>query len=338
VIYVGIAMPSPSELLRDINAGVFKPAYYFYGPEDYRIIEATKYLARQFLPDRQLQTNYRKLSGRKNPAREVMAELANLPMLGERQVFSISDFQSYQPADVERILGMLRPPDSTRVVVFSSPSPRTPKKTSKFFKAVQAAGIVMVEFPRLTAKEVRAQIQTRLQKAGLQIEPEALRVLVDLVAGNLGAVAAETDKLANYRGKGGTVTVDDVTAVAAGYETINIFTLADQIVTEQPHRVLRSLEQLIAEGNSPVTICTLLSTHFLRLYLVRHRKPVPGNMAWLESRLRPQANRFDSARLEQILIDLAEAEAQLRGGGLPPRLALEILVVGLMPGRDALYG
>ena len=36
--------------------------------------------------------------------------------------------------------------------------------------------------------------------------------------------------------------------------------------------------------------------------------------------------------------DLAETEGQLRGGDLPPRLALEILVVGLMPGRDSVYG
>lgn len=334
-------MPSPTELLKDINAGTFKPAYYFYGPEDYRIIEATKYIARQFLPDRQLQTNYRKLSGRKTSSKDIIAELSNLPMLGERQVFSITDFQSFKPTEVERILGMLKPPDPNRLIIFSSPSPRTPKKKSKFLKTVAAAGVVMVEFPRLSVREVEGQVKARLQKAGLQIEPDALKMLVELVAGNLGAVVAEIDKLTNYKGKGeegATIAVEDVTSVVAGYEVINVFQLADLIVTGEPHKVLRSLEQLIAEGNSPVTICTLLSTHFLRLYLIRNRKPLPGNMSWLEQKLRPQANRFDSARLEQIIIDLAETEAQLRGGDLPQRLALEILVVGLMSGRNSVYG
>ncbi len=331
-------MPSPGELLKDISAGQFKPAYYFYGPEDYRIIEATKYIARQFLPDRQIQTNYRKLNGRKASAKEVIAELSNLPMLGERQVFSIAEFQSFNPTDVERILSMLKPPDPNRVIIFSSPSARTPKKSAKFFKLVESAGVVMVEFPKLNQREVAGQVQGRLQKAGLAIEPDALQTLIDLVAGNLGAVVAEVDKLVNYKGKGETITAEDVTTVAAGYEVINIFELVDLVAGGQPHRVLQSLEKLIEEGNSPVTICTLLSSHFLRLYLLRSGKSLPPNMAWLERKLRGQANRYDSGRLEQIIVDLADTEAQLRGGDLPPRLALEVLVVGLISDRDRRHG
>ena len=66
------------------------PAYYFFGTEDYRIVEAEKYVARQFLPDRQLVTNYRKIDGKKTSCSDLLAELSSLPMLGERQVFGVT--------------------------------------------------------------------------------------------------------------------------------------------------------------------------------------------------------------------------------------------------------
>ncbi len=330
-------MPTPAQLLKDINAGKFKPAYYFYGAEDYRIIEAAKYVARQFLPDRQIATNYRKLNGRKTSARDLINELANLPMLGERQVFNIAEFQSYKPTEVERILKMLNPPDPNRVIVFTSPSARTPKKKSKFINTVSAA-VVAVEFPRLTPGEVRAQVQTRLAKVNLQIEPKALTLLVEMLAGNLGAVVGEVDKLANFRQPGETITVDDVAGIVAGYEVFNIFELADLVAEGSASRVLHMLERLMLEGNSPVTLCTFIIQHFLRLYLIRNGKPLPGNFAWLERRLRPQASRYEPERLQQILLDLAETDAQLRGGDLPPKLALEILVISLVTSRQKAYG
>ena len=87
-------MVTPFQLLKDISAGKFKPAYYFYGSEDYRITEAEKYLARQFLPGAQMSVNYRKFDGRKTKAGDLITHLSNLPMLGEKQVFVVSDFQS----------------------------------------------------------------------------------------------------------------------------------------------------------------------------------------------------------------------------------------------------
>ncbi len=326
-------MLTPTQLLKEVNAGTFRPAYYFFGEEDYRKIEATKYLARQFMPDTQLSTNYRKINGRKTSYRDLLAELSNLPMLGERQLFDIAEFQSYKPKEVQQVLKILEPPDPNRIIVFASPSARTPKKNSAFFKTISRA-VDAVEFAKLSPREVAGQIQGRLQKAGIEIEPKARDTLVDLVAGNLGAVVAEVEKLINYKKRGETVTVDDVHTIAAGYEVLNIFNLAEEVVTREPARVLRMLEKLIAEGNSPVTICTLLSSHFLRLYLLRNGKQLPPNIAWLARRLQPQANQFENARLEQILVDLAETEARLRGGNLPPRTTLEILVVGLISGGD----
>ena len=84
-------MTTPRQLLQDISGGKFKAAYYFYGSEDYRISEAIKYIAHQFLPDMQLTVNYRKFDGRKIKTGDLLTELSTLPMLGEKQVFVVTD-------------------------------------------------------------------------------------------------------------------------------------------------------------------------------------------------------------------------------------------------------
>ena len=57
-----MGLSTPQKLVSDITSGKFKPVYYFFGSEDYRITEAVRYVASQFLPRMQLAVNFRRLS------------------------------------------------------------------------------------------------------------------------------------------------------------------------------------------------------------------------------------------------------------------------------------
>ena len=321
-------MATPQKLFQDVSAGKFKPAYYFFGSEDYRIVEAEKFVARQFLPDRQLATNYRKIDGKKTSCADLLAELSSLPLLGERQVFAVTSFQSYSPTETERILRLLTPPQLDRVVIFSSPSSRTPKKNSSFFTAV-AKVAEPVEFRRLSQREVESRIRANLQKDGIQVEPQAATLLAELVAGNRGALEMETSKLVNYKQTGETVSVEDVRQIAAGYEVFNIFQVADVIVAGNTRKVLQMIESLLAAGNSAATVISLMLQHFISLYLVKNHKKPLGRRGFLIGKFTEQAVKYDNSRLEQIIIDIADAEAQLRRGGFKPAMALEVLALTL---------
>ena len=100
---------TPTQLQSEISAGKFRPAYYFWGTEDYRIIEAEKYLARQFLPDLQLTTNYRRIDARKASFAEISAELSAYPMLGERLVVAVSEVQKLSSDELEKLAKLLSP-------------------------------------------------------------------------------------------------------------------------------------------------------------------------------------------------------------------------------------
>ena len=321
-------MATPSVLFKSVSAGKFKPAYFFFGPEDYRVAEARKFVVHQFLPDLQIDTNYRKIDGKRTSVADLTAELSTIPMLGERQVFSITDIQSYKPKELERIFKMLSPPDPTRLVIFSSPSSKVPKKTSAFFKSVTSVS-EPVEFKRLTEQETAGHIRTRLTKEKLEIEPQALSILIGLVAGNRGALEHELGKLVAFKGGTGIISDEDIRLVCSGYEVFNMFHLADRIVDGDAREILKMLDGLIAEGVQPTVLATLLQQHFTSLYLVKAGKGPLGNRAFLVPNFRRQAQKFSEQALEQMIIAIARLDADLRRSKLKPEVQLEILVLQL---------
>lgn len=321
---------NPNQLGKEIASGKFRTAYYFFGSEDYRMVEAEKFMAAKFLSKETLTTSYRRFNGRKIKAAELITELSVYPMLGERQVFSIVDFQSYKPTEIKRILSLLTPPDPNRIIIFSTPSARTPKKKSAFITNIsKVAGTV--EFGKLDSREARSNISSKLTKASLTIAPDALERLVGLLDGNRGALDSEVEKLINFKQNGdeqaGQITTADIDLVATGYEVFSVFELAELVVTNNIAKALQLITHMLADGNSATGLVFHLCQHFLSLYKVKNGKPLEVYRRFLESRFRAQAAKYSMAELERIITLLAQTDAGLRRDKIKGQIALEALIV-----------
>ncbi len=325
-------MASPKQLFSDINSGKFKPVYYFFGYEEYRVTEARKYLVSHFLPDLQHIGNHIRIDGKNTSTANLLAELAALPMLGERQVFSITDIQSYKPTEREKIFKILHPPDPNRIIIFSTPAQRTPKKNSAFYKSMLKSA-ESVEFQKLTMAESTAQITAKLKREELNIEPDAIRLLSQLLAGNRGAMEGELNKLINFKSKGETISVADIRNVSTGYEIYNIFNLADRVVSGNSHLVLKMIRSLLSEGISAIALVTLLQQHFISIYLVKNRKNPVGNRAFLIPNFRSQGEKFTNQQLEKYIIEIAKLDSDLRQNRMKPEQAMEMLALKITSGN-----
>lgn len=325
-----MAVISPNQLASDITAGKFKPSYYFFGPEDYRINEAEKFVAKQFLPSRQMITNYTRIDGRKTPVADLLAELQAFPMLGERQVIIVTSFQSYKPTEIEKVAKMLTPPDPNRIVVFSSPADKAPKKNSAFYKNIQTIAEVVVEFGRLTPQEAARTLQRMLANHKMTIEDEALRLFTEMIAGNRGALEREADKLIEYKERSGEVTLDDVRMICSGFEVYDVFKLADYVVDGDRRQVFKMLHKLMAGGDVSGALLFSLGQHFINLYLLRTGGQIPPRFRWLTRTLQPQANRFSEEQLERFIIKTAETQSDMRKGRVKPEAAMEMLMLSVM--------
>jgi len=324
-----VAVSTPKKLSSDISAGRFRPVYYFFGSEAYRIAEAKKYLARQFLPDRQLTLNFSRFDGRSTRCADLLAELAGFPMLGERQVIAVENLQSYKPTEIERLLGSLNPPDPNRIVVFSSPPSKAPRKNSAFFKKVSEVAEA-VEFGRLDLPEAVAMIKRRFATAKIECDPAALHMLAGLVAGDIGALENEVAKLISYAEPGDRITVAEVELLASGYEAYNSFELADLIVGGDRGRVLAQLRRLVGRGSTATGLLFFLGAHFINLYLASNGRPVEPRFRWLTPKFKKQAAGYDSRRLARIVVLIAETDATMRRGRALPDILLDRLVLRIM--------
>ena len=322
-------MATPRELFFEIKKGKFHPAYYFYGLEEYRLSEARKYLVSKFLPDKQGMINYKKIECKKTAIGDLIAELSTLPMLGERQVFAVNNIQHYKPNDLKKILKMLTPPDPNRIIIFSTPASKTPKKTSALLKTM-SANSKPVEFKKLTEKETISFIKSRLEKESIAIEQDAVELFAALIAGNRGALEAESNKLIDYKGKGGYVTKADIKKIVTGYEVYNIFNLADNIIAGNSSRVLKMIAKLYSDGIGPTVLASILQQHIISLYLVKNDKKPVGNRGYFIPRFRIQAQNYTNKQLEQIIIKIAELDSELRYKGLKPEIAFEVFTLKLI--------
>jgi DNA polymerase-3 subunit delta len=320
---------SPQKLSADISKGEFKGLYYFYGTEDYRISEAVKYVAQQFLPGKQVTTNFQRLDGRKTKCADLVAELSVFPMLGERQVFAVSDFQGYKPTEVDRVLKLLVPPDPNRLVILSSPSARTPKWNSAFIKRIGAVAET-IEFKKLDPQTAAAQVSRELTRAGLTIERDALALLVELLAGNRGALSTEVAKLVDYKTPGETITEDDIRAIVGGYDAYEIFQLADEVLAGEKVRALRMIKRLLVEGSTPTGILFFLGQHMVSMYIVKGGRSLDPKRRWLEAKFRTQAGRFSLQQLERAILLIAQTDSDLRRRRNLPELELDRLLLQLM--------
>lgn len=323
-----MAQKTPVVFFNDIQAGKFKPVYYFFGEDDYRIIEAEKHLAKHFIPNRQLITNYRRFDSRKINLKDLLAELAVYPMLGEKQLIAIANFQSYKKEDSEKIFKILTPPDPNRIVVLSSPAAKAPNKKLPFYKRM-VEKVELVEFKKLSDKMTRQTVIKKLEKNGLKIEPSALTLLTELISGNRGALENETDKLQNYVQPGKTITEDDIRMVASGFEVYEVYTLADHIIAGDNKKIIQQIRLLLADGNTPTGILFFVGKHFINLYLARNNKFRDSSKSWINNRYRIQASKFEIDRLEDIIVQIALTDSELRHNIPNPSQTLETLALKL---------
>ena len=316
---------SPSELAKEISAGRFEPLYFFYGSEDFRIKEATRAIVSKFLPRQQLATNYNQVSAAKSRIEDILTDLSVFPMLGERQVFVISDIQALSPANIEKIFATLSPTDPNRVVILTCPAAKMPRKNTKLLK-ILTENTTSVEFPKLARGSSISKIKSLIKPHEVEIEGEALNILAEMLGGNLGALTGEVNKLIDHVGSGGTIKKQHIAALSCDFQAFNIFELVNYAALGDFDKSMTVIDFLTKKGERPSGLLFWLGEHFIGLYLTQNQKsPTSGrkSTAW---KYAGQLNRFSNEKLERIILLIADADFDLRNNVGPDRLILERLI------------
>ncbi|MEZ5358659.1 MAG: DNA polymerase III subunit delta [Candidatus Zixiibacteriota bacterium] len=314
----------PTQLLKEVGSGKFRPIYYFYGDEDFRKKEAVKFIITNYLPGKNAQLSVTRMSADKDSLETISAELSAIPMLGGRRVIHVDDIQKLNPSQYKKLFALLTIPPPETVVVLSSPSARTPQKKSAFFREVQSIAET-VAFDKLTGQSARGRIVRHLQSAGLTYDEDAVDLLALMTSGNFGGLMGELEKLTLSYDKGSHIGLDEIRKLTSSYEEFGIFELIDLVAERKYEPALKAYTDLLRRGSNAGGVIVLMSRHIMNMLRVIEGRKVAGHPFWV-TKLRNQAQRYGQERVVSAITSLARTERDIRLSKLPPDLLVENLI------------
>jgi DNA polymerase-3 subunit delta len=316
---------NPAQLMKAADTGQLEPVYFFFGEEDYRKKEALKYIIARFIPESQRKLNVHTFTCGKSDFGEIIGELSAIPMLGEKKLLHVEEIQKLPPTQQTQLFSFLQAPFQETVVILSVPGGYNYRKTSSLAKGV-AKVAEQVRFDKLSAGSAKSRIQNYLASSGLSIDNDAVRLLVDLSAGDFGGLSGELEKLALSDPAEARITLEHVKQVAVSYREFSVFTVIDQIAEGNREEALLTFQELLLKGLRPNTLLYMLGGHLQKLVMVLAGKRPPGAPFFVQ-KLHQQAERISPEKLKKMIESVAEAERDIRKSGLRDEFVAENLIL-----------
>jgi DNA polymerase-3 subunit delta len=189
----------------------------------------------------------------------------------------------------------------------------------------------VVNCPKLTRPSERMDfLRNEFRRVGRQAEPAAMQALLDAVGGDLRELASAADQLASDTE--GKITAPVVAKYYRGRAEATGFSVADHAVEGRLNEALEQLRWALATGTAPVLITSALATGVRLLGRVggaprnanaNALAAEVGAPPWKIDRVRQQLRGWTPDGVSLALQAVAEADAQVKGGGVSPDYALE---------------
>ncbi len=182
-------------------------------------------------------------------------------------------------------------------------------------------------------------IKGRAEDKGSSITPPAMQVMAELVGGDLWTIDRELEKLSLYA-TGRSITDADVRAMVPYAQEANIFAAVDSIMDGRPGPALRSVMQLMEDGQEPLYIIAMIERQLRLIALARDltdrgvAQPDLGrrmgtNSDFVVRKTLTQARRLTLSQIRSRYRRVLESDLAIKQGRLEPALSLQLLVADL---------
>ena len=206
-----------------------------------------------------------------------------------------------------------------------------------------ASQAVVREFPLLRGNRLQEWIWARVKKAGGDISPSAVRLLADLIGGNLWVMSSEIEKLCLYS-QGRRIEEGDVMRVVSYSRESNVFAAIDALMRGQTSAAATLLHRLLNEGAAPPYLLFMITRQFRLLVQAKElsSQRLPASQIatrlglgsdYAVRKILEQSRGYSMERLEAAYRSLLDTDISIKTGRFGSELALDLLVVELCQGR-----
>ena len=322
-------------------ADELKPAYLIAGSDRPKVDRAVARLRSRFDAEA-----VELLSAVETTGEDAVAACNVMGLFGAgTRLVVVEGVEAWKAADAKAVATYLKAPaPGTTLALVAAEL----KKDAPIAKTVAAVGDLLIW--DVTAKAIPRWIADQFKLSNTNAEPEACRLLAELVGDDLYELAGEVEKIATWA-DGADVTEADVEGLVAPRAESPPWNITDAWGARDVGGVLRETEKMLDRTGDPVsrTIPRLVAslTRHLQRARAAHRLEEQGLSAqeaasqlgmkpYPAQKLFGQVRNFSGAELDDALIRLAELDHALKGGSrLASELELERALVDITRPRVA---
>jgi DNA polymerase-3 subunit delta len=297
-----------------------KPAYLISGDDDAKI-DAWRARVRRRAEDENGPGALETFSAPTDPPEAVAIALTTLTFASGDRYLLADGVEGWKAGDLEPLERELAAvPEGTVLVLIARG-----KAPARLAKAIEKAGGEHREYAAPKPWHMPKWAAERAREEGLHLDQEAAKALVAVVGTRQQRLSREIERLAILAHPRVQLSADEVTRLAAGDATEQVYDLADALVAGDIPASLGLAERLTSGEERP----SKLVYPIVRRLRDVHRAAelldagVPeGKVAatmkmqpWVAKRTLPHAKKADRDALARALCAFADLEIELRGGG-----------------------
>ena len=250
-------------LIEEVKSGDFKPVYLLMGEEPYYPDLLCQAIIDNCLQDWEKDFNELICYGADVDADAVITAARRFPMMAERQLVVVKEAQAMKTLE-DLALYCQKPLDSTVLVILMHGASADKRKS--LYKTVLKQGVIVESLP-LRDYETEKWVMTYYAERGLQIDPEAARLLVESAGTDLGKIAVETEKLLKNLPEGvRSISAEDIEKNIGISRQFSIFELTKALSFRDAVRAVKVARNI---GETPKfampMAVSMLYTHFNRI-------------------------------------------------------------------------
>lgn len=325
-----------AELQRALAEHRIPPLLCLYGAEGYLVERTWRRILDLVVPADARDFNFQQFAGRETRAVTLLDAVQTLPVFSPRRLVLVKAVEDLPATEQEALLPYLKNPLPETVLLLVGEKIDTRRK---LFLELRKAG-VLVEFKRLYENQIPAFIQDWLRDAGRAMTEDAIVLFCRRVGNSLQEIVGELEKLFSYLGQGRQLAdVADVAAVVSDSRVDSVFELTNALGAGAAGEALRLNHRLLAEGEAPLMILSMIVRHFRQLWItweLLEQGAGPQDIArgvgvnpYFVDGLCRQARRFSPDRFRQAFELFLGTDLALKSSGAHPSALLERLVLEL---------
>lgn len=306
-----------------------------YGAEPYLLQAALKDIEKSVLTPGSEDFNYHVFYAKGIVLDQVIDTALTYPAFAERRLVVIRDAHDLNAADLESLQKYIENPAPETCLVLVAEKIDARRKFFQNLKKIDA----LVEFKPLSDKEIPGFVRTHLDGLGFSITGDGLSLFVNRVGSSLLEVMTELEKLVLFAGCPRLLDGADIKAVISSVRAENIFEIGNSVGSRNVGKALSLARHLIADGEAPLKILSLLIRHYRQLWKARELQ-VEGKTSYeiakgagvpsfVVEALVAQGRKYSRDDFRKAFRLFVAADLAMKSSGSHPEVVLENLLMQL---------